>query len=210
MPQHDYDILVKTLRSTLKDDIAISLSDLEQTVSHTSIDILSAKDIPQEYKSDVWTTYLDAQHEDSYLAHIDAIINGDAPPAEPTIGKPVLSETTVSNPVSVYNWLRKHKPDVFLQDAGADKDKSEDKPAKTPGTSTPSTSKRESRGVKRTSMATELLDDEGNLIGGPAEPISKPKRKRERDVDDAYKPKGGGSSSKRRKKSLGKVPAEGE
>ena len=157
--------------------------------------------LPADIREGEFSTYLDAAHEDAYLGALDATLEGVQPVPETQPPKPILSEITLRNPVSIYNWLRVHKPDVFVQEGGAEKGGQEEKEAKA-NASAAAGVKREGRSIKRSSVA-ELLDDDGNIIGGFAEnAASKSKRKRE---DDAYRPKGGGSS-KKRKKSTGKAP----
>ena len=236
--QRDYDILVEELRSSLKKKAKVlPLPQMEQTISHTSLALLEEAQIPEDIKDEEFSTYLSALHEDTYLAQIDAAIDGshflkpDPQPQQPNQQpqqpqqpppKPILSEALHKNPVSTYNWLRQHRPDLFESDKDKDKDKEKDKPddkESKPHPSTPAAAagnKRESsRAMKRTSVA-EVLDDEGNVVGTYVEatimpPSGKAKRKRD---DDAYRPKGGGGSggagtgtvSKRRKRSMGKVP----
>ena len=141
-------------------------------------------------------------------------------------------EVALRNPVSVYNWLRRNQPQVFLQDkeAGlgdktnggkADTTPSEKAAAATTTTSKPArgTAKRASSAANK-SMADapplEYMDDDGVLHGGAAEtstPVaaaaaaaaSGSKGKRKREEDPGYRPKGGSSSrpSKKKKKSGG-------
>ena len=92
----------------------------------------------------------------------------------------------VRNPVSVYNWLRKHQPQVFLQD----NELNSEKPAKTTGSRT---SKRASVAIKQ---EPELYDDDGIAIDMGATP----RGKRKRDDDGGYRPKGGNSRPAKRKK----------
>ena len=199
--EHDYEILVAELKNTLrKAGPVLSLPNLERTVSHTSKDLLDENLLPEDIRDEEFSTYLDAAHEDTYLAALDATLDGVQPAVEAQPPKPMLSEITLKNPVSIYNWLRVHKPDVFVQEGGAEKGGQEEKETKANASSIAGI-KREGRSIKRPSVA-ELLDDDGNVIGGLADnAASKPKRKRE---DDAYRPKGGGSS-KKRKKSTGKA-----
>ncbi len=70
--------------------------------------------------------YLDPAHEEEYLAALDAALAdpGYNPHAHHTRSlrysqaqlPPSEKDVTIRNPDSVYNWLRKHQPQVFLQD----------------------------------------------------------------------------------------------
>ncbi|KAL8637507.1 MAG: hypothetical protein Q9228_005225, partial [Teloschistes exilis] len=66
-------------------------------------------------------TYLSSTHETSYLASIDAALASSDPDAafaalkkEHHLSvKDTHKDNLLRNPTSAYNWLRKHKPDVF-------------------------------------------------------------------------------------------------
>ncbi|EXJ59696.1 hypothetical protein A1O7_03842 [Cladophialophora yegresii CBS 114405] len=143
---------------------------------------------------------LTVKQEEQYLQGLDAFLDGAAsnprPHAISSLGNRNAEkntererETQLKNPVSVYNWLRKHQPQVFLQDneTGADR--------------TPRAAG--SRSSARKSAQKDLIkqekdyDDEG--FAAETAP-SRGKRKRERDEDGGYRPKGGASRSIKRKK----------
>ena len=95
-------------------------------------------------------------------------------------------DMALRNPVSVYNWLRKHQPQVFLQD----NEMQSEKAAK--GASS-RTSKRASASIKQ---EPELYDDDGIAVDAG----SSSRGKRKRDDDGGYRPKGGNSRPAKRKK----------
>ena len=208
--QHDYDLVVSEVAQSLsQENMPLSLPLLSSTVPHTSPDRIPPDMLPSDLRDDEFITYLNSTHEDEYLSALDAATEGVPPQTDNQAyrGALILSEATLKNPVSQYNWLKKHCPHVFLQET-ENQVKSEDKeskPASVAG-SAPSGSKRESRS-KRASVA-EVLDDEGNVIRGFSEqPTGKGKRKRE---DDAYRPKGGSGGTKKRKKANGGKAGDGE
>lgn len=90
-------------------------------------------------------------------------------------------EAQLRNPVSVYNWLRKNQPQVFLQDADNDKTKGS------------RTSKRASN--KTTKTEPDMYDEDGIAL----EP-STGRGKRKRDDDGGYRPKGGHARPMKRRK----------
>lgn len=96
-------------------------------------------------------------------------------------------EAQLKNPVSVYNWLRKNQPQVFLQDVDNDKSK---------------TASRASKRASTNKVKTEpdMYDEDGIAL----EP-STARGKRKRDEDGGYRPKGGHARPiKRRKEESGR------
>jgi hypothetical protein len=201
MLPRDYEVLVSELKDSLKDTtepVSTSLPLLERTTPHTSLNAIPYDRLPLDLRDEDYRTYLDGQHEDEYLAILDATAEG-LPPPEGYRNLQVANEATLKNPVSVYNWLRKHQPRAFLQDGDELKLEAQESKAGSSAGSTAAASKRENR-AKRTST-NEILDEDGNVKSGYQEPPA-PKGKRKRE-DEAYRPKGGTSasaSSKRRKK----------
>lgn len=109
-------------------------------------------------------------------------------------------DMAIRNPVSVYNWLRKNQPQVFLQDNEVHSEKS------TRGAG-PRSSKRDraSKGeivVKREKTEEEDLpyDEDGIAMETHA---TKGRGKRKRDDDGGYRPKGGSHRPSKRKKEDG-------
>ncbi|KAI4141996.1 MAG: hypothetical protein LQ340_007469, partial [Diploschistes diacapsis] len=145
--QNDYDAILDDVQRNLGGPH--SLAHLSASTSHTTLPLAglhaplsqpphptkaTANDLLAELRDPAPLTLLDAQHEDEYLAALDAAVDGLPLPnsmvvgagmdSHPIRGPPAaVSEASMRNPVSVYNWLRKHQPHVFMQDAAADKDK---------------------------------------------------------------------------------------
>ncbi|KAL9023801.1 MAG: hypothetical protein Q9196_006965, partial [Gyalolechia fulgens] len=99
-------------------------------------------------------TYLNSVHEDAYLSNLDATIassasaDQDIAPAiapkkenHPLSVKDSHKDLSVRHPVSAYNWLRKHKPDLFasmqLSDLGLAEPGQERKPKPSPKPNAP-------------------------------------------------------------------------
>ncbi|KAI4175772.1 MAG: hypothetical protein LQ343_001385 [Gyalolechia ehrenbergii] len=170
-------------------------------------------------------TYLSSTHEDAYLHNLDAAIisssytDQDVPlPIAPKKENHPLSvkdshkDLSIRNPVSAYNWLRKHKPDLFasmqLSDLGLAEPGQERKPKPSPKPNTPhpkgGNGKRERPSGAVLKSEPEMLDDEGNLIGGGLEGAGASAvgkgGKRKRGEDEPYRPKGGSSRTTKRKR----------
>ena len=186
-------------------------SDLLNT-PHTSLSVVSHDDLPIEIRDDPLTGYLSPSHEEEYLAAFDAAVDGGRPAVDshPIRGPDKGSDAALKNPISVYNWLRKNQPQVFLQDADASNGNEQVVPgmsAPEKGTPAPGTAKK-SKASK--TVEEEVLDDDGNVLN--ATPMStrgngRGKRKRE---DDAYRPKGGTGRSTRKRTSTGKGLTESQ
>ena len=144
------------------------------------------------------TGFLTAKQEEQYLNGLDAYINGQAPNPRFHVANTLGSkgqeksaerdrEAQLRNPVSVYNWLRQHKPGVFLQDNEAS-----DKPARPAGARS---SKRNANRDSIVKQEEEVYDEEGIAVdtGGA-------RGKRKREDDTGYRPKGGNSRPTKRKK----------
>ena len=170
------------------------------TTPHTTLQSVIPGYLPEDLDVDTPTGYLSPGHEEEYLSTLDISIgtsqtvpSRNLPPhsARSSDKHEKDKEAQLRNPVSVYNWLRKNQPQVFLQDNEVAPEKLAAKPQ--PVTKTP----------KRSSIAPkqeqEIIDEDGFVIGGLAEP-SKPKRKRE---DEPYRPKGGSSRPTKKKKVSG-------
>ncbi|PGH10688.1 hypothetical protein AJ80_07444 [Polytolypa hystricis UAMH7299] len=104
-------------------------------------------------------------------------------------------EVAVRNPVSVYNWLRKHQPNVFLQDADTTSEKA------TSRSTNQRVSKRQSAQARK---EEDVYDEDGilvdvNVAGGGGSTRSK----RKREEDPGYRPKGGSSGRSRKRKDDG-------
>ncbi len=177
------------------------------TTPHTTLESVLPDNLPSDLDEDTPTGYLSPVHEDDFLSNLDITL-GDAPlDSRPTLLSPLArtsakdkeKEASLRNPVSVYNWLRKHHPQVFLQD-----DSNPDKPAQkhvskpSPKPSNPTKSSKRISAVPK--QEQEILDEEGFLVEGILDVPVKAKRKRE---DEPYRPKGGSSRPTKKKKTSG-------
>ena len=102
-------------------------------------------------------------------------------------------ELSMNSAVSVYNWLRKNQPQIFLQDNEVTSEKSASRPANL------RSSKRVSGQVRKNE---DTYDEDGVLVEvGSTSGSARGKRKR--DEDTGYRPKGGGGRGSRKKKDDG-------
>lgn len=172
-----------------------SYADLTQFAAHPPAHSGDEKDLTNHSM----VPYLSSKQEDQYQQSIDTYINEESghPRAHATHSFGVSSsdktaqrerEMQLRNPVSVYNWLRKNKPGVFLQD----NESAVDKPARTTGSRT---SKRNANRDSIVKQEPELYDEEGIAMDAPS---GRGKRKREN--DSGYRPKGGNARPAKRKK----------
>lgn len=141
--------------------------------------------------------YLTPEHENEFYLRTDARL-GDASaalqlsqlPEKPTLTERAR-EAVLNSPISVYNWLRRNQPQIFLQDNENASEKSASRPANL------RSSKRMSTQARPSTKEEDLYDEDGiPLDVGP--PSAKGKRKR--DDDTQYRPKGGSSKSSRKKR----------
>ncbi|KAF1911510.1 IEC3 subunit of the Ino80 complex, chromatin re-modelling-domain-containing protein [Ampelomyces quisqualis] len=202
----------QAIRQTLR-----SLARLEARVPHTTHGDVRDRPLHGIDLTDHAPGYMSPAHEEEYLAALDQALA--APGFDPSLqeGRPIrhaashppLSEKdlTIRNPDSVYNWLRKHQPQVFLQDKDAahhENMSEKSAPAK------PSASR---KGLKRESAVgggggtpgPRDHDDEDSVAG---ETGGKGRRKipGAGDDDTAYRPKGGSSRPPKRKREDGDTP----
>ncbi|KAL9071590.1 MAG: hypothetical protein Q9161_004157 [Pseudevernia consocians] len=194
-----------------------SLSNLSR-VQHTTLNIVSADEMPKDLLQDAPIGYMTPGHENEFLSALDTYLANLPPEAPLMLPRPFRptdrereKDAQLHNPVSVYNWLREHRPKVFLQDPRPEE--KESAPEKVPSVSesaghkaspkppSSGTAKRRSAAVPKQEVEPEpeILDDEGNVIGGTGIDLPAPKSKRKRD-DDAYRPKGGSSKPRKRGK----------
>lgn len=140
--------------------------------------------------------YLTPEHETEYYLSVDARL-GDAQaalqlsraPEKPTLAERER-EAALRNPNSVYNWLRRNQPQVFLQDNEIASEKSGSRPTNL------RSSKRASTQLRK---EEDMYDEDGILMDlGPTPGSSRGKRKR--DEDTGYRPKGGSGRGGRKKK----------
>ena len=152
------------------------------------------------------TPFLTAKQEEHYLHSLDGYVDGTSatPRAHaannlgaknPDKSSERDKEMQLQNPVSVYNWLRKHEPKVFLQDNEPTGDKA-------PRATGSRISKRNANRESIIKQEQELYDDEGIAVdaGGAG------KGKRKRDDDGGYRPKGGNRRPSEKRKEEGPPP----
>jgi IEC3 subunit of the Ino80 complex, chromatin re-modelling len=138
--------------------------------------------------------------EQSYLDGLDAYLDGNASMPRPFAAARAGERSTekdkemaLKNPVSVYNWLRKHQPQVFLQD----NEMHAEKPSRL-------ATSRASKRVSVVKQEPELYDEDGIAI----DVGSSSRGKRKRDDDGGYRPKGGNGRPMKRKKEEGSTSAK--
>ncbi|MCJ1285055.1 hypothetical protein MMC26_004393 [Xylographa opegraphella] len=189
---HSYRQLESALNEALHKPL--SLSQLSST-SHTVLEDVPEDDLPHDIGESSPAGYLSLEHEEEYLAILDATLEGPgsrhtgSADSHPIRSNDRDKDVALRNPVSVYNWLRKHQPQVFLQDS--------DSPPDRPSTRPSNASKTPRRSTVVPKPDPEVLDDEGFLLNASLEGMSRSKRKRE---DEPYRPKGGSSRAYKRKK----------
>lgn len=146
--------------------------------------------------------YLSTKQEEQYTQALDAFLDGiNTNPrshAANSLGTRNAERTTereretqLKNPVSVYNWLRRHQPQVFLQD----NEPGSEKVSRATGSRS---SARKSAGKETVKQDPELYDEDGIAL----EIGSSSKGKRKWDNDGGYRPKGGNSRGTKRRKDL--------
>jgi hypothetical protein len=140
-------------------------------------------------------SYLIPEQVDEYLSELDASL-GSIPPSNVVQASP-HHEVAIRNPHSVYNWLRRNEPKIFLQD-GEGSEKSAGKPGSLRGAG-----KRASMPGPSKPDALEIVEEDGirydPTIGG-LEPAVPTKGKRKREDDGGYHPKSGVPSEGKLKK----------
>ncbi|KIY02531.1 uncharacterized protein Z520_00996 [Fonsecaea multimorphosa CBS 102226] len=150
--------------------------------------------------SNVASCLLSTKQEEQYLQGLDAFLEGTVTNPRPHVANSLGSrsvdkttererETQLRNPVSVYNWLRKHQPQVFLQD-------NEPSTEKTPRATGSRSSTRRSANKDALKQEQDYYDEDGFALENGASL----RGKRKRDADGGYRPKGGSSRSAKRRK----------
>ncbi|KAH9861142.1 hypothetical protein IAQ61_010879 [Plenodomus lingam] len=221
-------------RSQALQQTLTSLASLEATVPHTT-----RADLPEHPIDGIDLTahapgYMSPTHEEEYLLATDTVLN--EPGFDPSLqnGRPMRlssahpplgeKDLTIRNPDSVYNWLRKHQPQVFLQDkdAVAHAENLSDKSAPKAGatatgnsaaaaaaSSTSKKSKRESAAAAH-ALGTPGPRDPADDDDSTAHETAKTRRKpagANADDDSTYRPKGGSSRPSKRKREDGDTPS---
>ncbi|KAH6674297.1 IEC3 subunit of the Ino80 complex, chromatin re-modelling-domain-containing protein [Halenospora varia] len=164
------------------------LSLVVATVPHLTLgnplvspDLLKTLEPPEGHTAPI--TYLTPDHIDEYLDELDGQLGNGHPVPHPS--PPGHHDLALRNPNSVYNWLRKNEPKVFLQD-NEGSEKSLGKPGALRGAG-----KRASIPAPSKPDALEFVEEDGigydASLAGPS--ATKGKRKREDGDDGAYHPK---------------------
>ena len=221
--------------ASISTDGPVHLSHLDELPQSTLEKVQADGIYYEEIDDAIAPSYFSPSQEEEYIHNLDVKL-GLAPPIAAEIPalplKPVdrdrehYKDVQLRNPVSVYNWLKRNRPEIFLQETSdaedvpkkAAKSKSRaggpaatalagDSPAKP--SPKPAVHPRSSKRARaETIKQEEVLDDDGNvLVGGYEEPAPKNKRKRE---DEPYRPKGGSSKRKKRKTASGGTPLSKE
>ncbi|KAI9824635.1 MAG: hypothetical protein M1819_000836 [Sarea resinae] len=215
------------------------------SIPHTTLASLDADTYPDELLSPTGPGYLTPTHEEEYLLTLDASIGGRRSPSlalatsrhsalssriiDKAFDKDRDKDFAVRNPVSVYNWLRKHQPQVFLQDNELGSEKSAPRASTKDGKSNPDTTGSTRSGEKSstttnnpastTAGAPERSSKRNSLAPSSAVAAPKPdpdafdddifmhevpaapsSRGKRKKEDEAYRPKGGSSRSSKRKR----------
>lgn len=152
--------------------------------------------------------HMSPAHEEEYLLAMDVALadpnvynpnNHDGRPLRvvPTQPVPTEKDLTVRNPDSVYNWLRKNQPQVFLQDKDPQHPENlSEKSAARPGNTGGRAGKRQSAVSGTPGPRTDHDDDDFIAESG----TGKGRRGKGGDEDAAYRPKGGTSRPGKRKR----------
>jgi hypothetical protein len=197
------------LHSAQVQQVLTSLDGLEASVPHTTVTDVAA--LPDGIDlSDHAPGYMSPAHEEEYLLALDQLLEDPAfeqstahhrtfhlGPSQPPLSE---KDLTIRNPDSVYNWLRKNQPQVFLQDkdaaAAAHHDNASEKAA------APKNSKKSRQsniggggtpGPKEDHDAEDSAAPEGGRGGRGKKAAADPD-------DTAYRPKGGSSRPAKRKR----------
>jgi hypothetical protein len=175
-----------------------SFAHLMVTTAHMSTsspllrpEVLSSLEPPEGYSSPL--SYLSPDQIDDYIYDVEAAI-GHVPPVPVPAPQSPHHELALRNPHSVYNWLRRNEPKIFLQD-GEGSEKSNGKPGSLRGAG-----KRMSMPAPSRPDALEIVEEDGMsydpTVGG-LEPV---KGKRKREDDGGYHPKSGAPADGRTKR----------
>ncbi|KAJ4295447.1 hypothetical protein N0V90_007459 [Kalmusia sp. IMI 367209] len=157
--------------------------------------------------------YMSPTHEEEYLLAMDlAFADPNAFDGRPiripsTHPPPTEKELTVRNPDSVYNWLRKHQPQVFLQDKDPQHPENMSEKSAAPKANAGGRGKRQSAAAGTPGPKTDQ-DDEDVFIPETGAGI-KGRKSKGGEEDSAYRPKGGSSRGPKRKREEGESIVKG-
>lgn len=201
---------------------SMQYASLRQIAQHSGSLAASSASIFSELDEDSTTLVnmncMTPEHEHEYLLALDAKM-GDAAadvqlkqlPDKPTFADRER-EAILQNPNSVYNWLRRNTPYVFLQDNEVASEKSSQvqtqpqRSAAAIARSSKRSSLAASKQAAKEAKEEEMYDEDGIALDAPAPSASKAKRKR--DEDSGYRPKGGRSGSSKKKKTTAVVETD--
>ena len=152
-----------------------------------SPDLLSTLESPEGLSAPI--QYLTLEQIDDYLYDIDSSLGTVPPPTQPP-SPPTPQDLAIKNPHSVYNWLRRNEPKIFLQD-GEVTEKTLGKPGALRGAG-----KRASIPAPSKPDALEFVEEDGigyevSLSGPATAKGGKRKRGGEGEDDGGYTPKSG-------------------
>ncbi|KAF2020967.1 hypothetical protein BU24DRAFT_446085 [Aaosphaeria arxii CBS 175.79] len=161
--------------------------------------------------------YMSPAHEEEYLLALDLALAepsfeqnvNDGRPIRITTVRSVPSEKDLSiqNPDSVYNWLRKHQPQVFLQDKDPQPPESISEKSSARPANVSSRGKRLSTGPK---VDPDAMDEDVPYVPEIVTPVTKTRKApKEKEDDGAYRPKGGSSRATKRKREEGDPATKG-
>jgi hypothetical protein len=214
----EYAQKVEQLHNSQSVKISRSLAGLEAKVPHTS----EAPDPPIDGVdlTDTAPGYMDLAHEEDYLLAIDVALANPSynPEALDTQTLRLLQpnpfpsekDLTIRNPDSVYNWLRKNQPQVFLQDKDAQPNEGVPEKATARSGNAGGRGKRQSAVAGTPGPKTEHDDEDSNFVPESGTGGKGKRGKAANNEDDgAYRPKGGSSRSAKRKREDGDVAPKG-
>ena len=194
---------------------SMQYASLRQIAQHSGSAPTSSASIFAELDEDKTTllnlNYMTPDHEHEYLLALDAKLGDEAAEAQlkQLPDKPTFAdrerEAILQNPNSVYNWLRRHTPYIFLQDNEVASEKSTQVPTQpqrttvvAPARSSKRSSLAASKQAAKEAKEEDMYDEDGIALEVPAPSATKAKRKR--DEDTGYRPKGGRSGTSKKKK----------
>lgn len=204
----------QAIRQTLR-----SLASLEAHTPHTTFaDVQDQHPIDGLDLTDQAPGYMSPAQEEQYLLALDqaladsgfdaALQQGRPPRLAPSHQPLSDKDLTIRNPDSVYNWLRKNQPQVFLQDKDAlHHENMSEKSAPHKGNPSNRKSIKRESGVAGggTPAPRENEEDEPGLAPDTGKGRKKPVAGGGED-DTAYRPKGGSSRPAKRKREDGDTP----
>lgn len=200
MPHQDFVRIRSDVEALLARKDVPSLFDMEAITPHPHYqDALTA------HLADTHPTFLSSSHEDAYLTRLDsklepAALSEPRPASPPALSKlsqrELEREVELRNPLSVHNWLKKHSSisDIDAASEGG-------ATAQTPAT----VNKRRNLAKQVGDRAIERAREKEGSPGSTQENEDElgvddtPGKKKNRDDDQTYRPKGGRSKAKRKR-----------